>query len=296
MRANTLPAGLLGAALSVALPQAAQAQADPAPRTAPVEDAAQALLRSTKSDLGPTHEVKIVRGIFVLASDAGARLTAQAEGTIGRMFDAMYAEFLTRRPTRPLAVYCFGTKAAYDAYVQRAYGHAPSTPYGFYMGRDRRMVMNLATGTGTLAHELVHPLLAEDFPAVPSWFNEGFASLFEQSTFLESGRARGLTNWRLAGLQEALRAGTAPSLAALLRTSTGEFYDDRRSGVHYALARYLCYFLQEHGALAAFYKEWRQGAGADPTGARTLERVLGVPLPEAEPVVHAFTLRLRFGR
>ena len=71
--------------------------------------------------------------------------------------------------------------------------------FGFYMSGERKMVMNIATGTGTLAHELVHPLLAEDFPNVSSWFNEGFASLYEQSGSRGS-RMMGFVNWRLPGL------------------------------------------------------------------------------------------------
>jgi hypothetical protein len=295
-RARLVAAPVLPLAAALLAIAPAPARADEAlPLDPRVAAAAASLADETRRELGEGHSVKVVRGVFVLASDAGPALTARAEGTIGRMVDALYKDFLERRPTRPLRVYCFGAKGPYDAFVRRVYGHAPSTPFGFYVSRDRRMVMNIATGTGTLAHELVHPLVAEDFPAVPSWFNEGFASLFEQSTFTEDGRAKGLTNWRLAGLQEALREGTAPSLRALMRTTTDEFYGPR-SGVHYALARYLCYFLQEHGALPAYYAEFRRDARRDPTGIEALERVVGVPLDEVEAAFLPFTRKLRFDR
>ena len=39
--------------------------------------------------------------------------------------------------------------------------------------------MNSATALGTLSHELVHPYMETNFPNVPSWFNEGLASLYE---------------------------------------------------------------------------------------------------------------------
>ena len=32
-----------------------------------------------------------------------------------------------------------------------------------------------------LVHEMVHPFMDADFPACPAWFNEGLASLYEQS-------------------------------------------------------------------------------------------------------------------
>jgi hypothetical protein len=69
--------------------------------------------------------------------------------------------------------------------------------------------MNIDTGGGTLVHEIVHPFIAANFPECPSWFNEGLASLYEQSG--ESrGRIRGRTNWRLAGLQEVIQPKPKP--------------------------------------------------------------------------------------
>lgn len=156
------------------------------------------------------------------------------------------------------------------------------------------MVMNIATGTGTLAHEMVHPLIAEDFPGVPAWFNEGFASLFEQSMPTPDGGMRGLTNWRLRGLQSALRDRPEDvALRAVIETTTADFYGER-SGLNYAIARYLCYFLQEHGALREFYAELRRGAREDPSGLCALERVVGVPLPEIQEAYERFVKRLRF--
>jgi hypothetical protein len=158
------------------------------------------------------------------------------------------------------------------------------------MARERRMVMNISTGTGTLAHELVHPLLAEDFPNVPSWFNEGFASLFEQSG-PRGDRVVGHVNWRLPGLHKAIKT-RGVSLDALLRTSTDAFYGDDR-GVHYAAARYLCYWLQEHDLLIPFYRTFRAGHADDPTGRASLEKATGRPLAEFEPAWKEWILALR---
>ncbi len=73
------------------------------------------------------------------------------------------------------------------------------------------MLMNVGTGTGTLVHELTHALIKPDFPQVPSWFNEGLASLFEQCT-LDNGDICGLPNWRLPDLQNAIRKNELRSL------------------------------------------------------------------------------------
>jgi hypothetical protein len=45
-------------------------------------------------------------------------------------------------------------------------------------------------------------------------------------------------------------------------------------GTNYAQARYLCYYLQEKGLLARFYREFRANRKDDPTGYNTLKKVL----------------------
>src|SRR5664279_1403049 len=99
--------------------------------------------------------------------------------------------------------------------------------------------MNFATGGGTLVHEIVHPFVEADFPDAPSWLNEGLGSLFEQSAE-RNGHIIGLTNWRLAGLQKAIRKKGLTTFEALAKTSSSEFYRDHE-GTNYAEARYLLY-------------------------------------------------------
>ena len=59
--------------------------------------------------------------------------------------------------------------------------------------------MNVGTGGGTMRHELIHPLIAADFPEVLAWFNEGFASVFEGAYHARGGVMRGMINWRFLG-------------------------------------------------------------------------------------------------
>ena len=127
---------------------------------------------------------------------------------------------------------------------------------------------------------------------MPAWFNEGLASLYEQCRILP-GKLLGLTNWRLPALQKRLREDGCGLLAGVVATSTGEFYGPG-SGLNYAAARYLCYDLQEKGLLERFYKEFRRDAAKDPTGRKTLERVLGTTLDAYEPGWIRRTLGLRF--
>jgi hypothetical protein len=153
--------------------------------------------------------------------------------------------------------------------------------------------MNIATGGGTLVHEIVHPYIAANFPECPSWFNEGLASLYEASGERD-GHIIGLVNWRLPALQRALRKGTVPPFKALCETTTDEFYNHDR-GTNYSQARYLCYYLQEHGLLIRFYQTFRRNVASDPTGYETLKSILREDdMTEFQNRWKDFVLQLKF--
>jgi hypothetical protein len=153
--------------------------------------------------------------------------------------------------------------------------------------------MNIATGGGTLVHEMVHAYVEANFPDCPAWFNEGLGSLFEQSDERD-GHIVGLTNWRLAGLQQAIRRGSVVPLHELVSTTSEQFYDDTR-GTHYAAARYLLRDLQERWLLRKFYSDFRAARATDPTGWATLVAVLGNrDMTAFEKQWHESVLALRF--
>jgi hypothetical protein len=132
-----------------------------------------------------------------------------------------------------------------------------------------------------------------NFPACPAWFNEGMGSLYEQSSERD-GHICGLTNWRLAGLQKAIRLNSVPSFAALTSMDDATFYGEDR-GTNYAQARYLCYYLQEHGLLSRFYKDFVTNQKDDPTGMKTLAGVLGEKDMDAfKKRWEAYVLKLTF--
>ena len=142
-------------------------------------------------------------------------------------------------------------------------------------------------------HELVHALIAPDFPNVPDWFNEGLGSLYEQSS-LGADRITGHENWRLPGLQRAIREGELRSLRELIED--GAFYDRERVGVNYAQARYLLMYLQEKGLLPEYYQRFRANAKDDPQGLKTLEALIKPKSLELfEKEWRKWVMGLRFG-
>ena len=249
-------------------------------------------LSRMQDELGEEFKMRVVDDLFFIAANGEERALDAAETTIRRMTEELYDHYFTRRPTQPIRVYCFRNRSTYEEYVRRAHGRAPTTPYGFYLSSERKTVLNLATGLGTLAHEIVHPLLCEDFPGVPAWFNEGFASMFE-STEDSSGRKLARNNWRLNDLRRATREGRIVPLRTLMETNTDEFYGDDR-GVHYAMARYFCVYLQRQDLLVRFYREFRATVNDDASGIAALERVSRKSLADFEAEWRSWLDEMRY--
>jgi hypothetical protein len=236
----------------------------------------------------------VVQEPFVVIGDGGAIAVGRsATGTVKWAVDHLKADFFKDDPEEILDIWLFKDRDSYNRYTKEIFNDTPGTPYGYFSHKHKALIMNIATGGGTLVHEIVHPFMYANFPECPPWFNEGMGSLFEQSNERD-GHIVGMTNWRLPGLQRAIKVGTVPSFKELTAMNSGEFYNEDR-GTNYAQARYLCYFLQERGLLIDFYKEFVANQKDDPSGFRTLKKVLKEEDMDAlKKKWEAFVLKLRF--
>ncbi len=231
----------------------------------------------------------VVEPPFVVVGDESpAKVRARASGFLRWAITLLEKDWFDKQPDKIIEVWLFKNERTYRRGAKRFFDDEPETPFGYYSPADRALVMNIGPGAGTLSHELVHPYMEANFPNVPAWFNEGVASLYEQPRERD-GKLVGTTNWRLPGLQRQLRAAESPGLAALLATSTEDFYGADYDA--YAMARFLCQYLQDHGKLHTFYQ--RFVASEDLTGQAALEEVLGMSLAELEPRWRTWVLGLR---
>jgi len=159
-------------------------------------------------------------------------------------------------PRPPVDVCIFDTMVEYKRFVRRVYGDEVHFDYGFYMGKDRLLVVNLEVSDANLRHELVHPLLTDDYPNIPQWLNEGIASLYGAARF-EGGAFRFIHSHRLFHLREAMRQAVMPSLDQLAHSSRRDVFG-RIWWAYYAASRYVLLYLEDRGTLDRFYWEMRR--------------------------------------
>jgi len=298
-KARVILAGLLtmgGLAVHIS---AAPARSAPAATTRPAKyppaklvKACEAKAAAIRADHGGKMNA-IVRPPFVVAGDVSTgKLASYAKWSVVRPARAMWKAYFTKKPDRVITIYLFAGKKNYDPFAKKDYPGGGRPYFGYYLPTEQRLVMDISTGSGTLVHELTHALIVYDFPDLPTWFNEGLASLHEQCSVRETTIV-GLTNWRLAGLQAAIKKGTLRSLKDLV--TKRDFYGPLQ-GANYAQARYFVMYMQTKGLLGTFYRHFRahhSGEGAD---VKAIEHVFGKKLPVIEREFLAWVKTLRFGR
>jgi hypothetical protein len=268
MRSLLLPSLTLGLALFLLeLPEPRVAQA------APPEDP----MGTIREELGVATPV-VREGPFVLAGPGWTAGSLQSVATLVRQaLDALYADRFTTTPARPVAVYLFPSAQPYERFCRTRLGDPCMSPFGFYRPDFRTIVMNAGPGLGTLTHEMIHPLMEADFASAPTWIDEGIASLFEAPVIPRHGEIHGVKNWRLPRLQSALRSSREAAITrldALFGMNDASFRDGDES-LHYAMARYVCQWLDAQGKLWPFYRAWRDDVANDPTGEKAFSRVIG---------------------
>lgn len=184
---------------------------------------------------------------------------------------AIKTMYFKRDPTDVVQIWLFKDAGSFFQYNKALWNASPGTSFGYYLPQQKRMMMNISSGGGTLTHELVHPYIEANFPQSPLWFNEGLASLYEQS-YYTGGKVYGAPNWRLRGLQTVIRADSMPSLKTMMSTNRQQFLGPNRE-VYYAQARYLMLYLQSRGLLESYYQQFTKNVASDPTGIATLLRL-----------------------
>ena len=239
-------------------------------------DYAQHIMGLKKMIPNDSFTIVLQKPFVVIGDEPTETVKERSIHTVKWAVDKLKQDYFKNDPRSIIDIWLFKDNKSYRKYSKEIFGDNPTTPFGYFSSTHNALIMNISTGGGTLVHEIVHPFMAANFPDCPAWFNEGLASLYEQSSERD-GKIIGLTNWRLAGLQEKNRSGRLPSFEKLINSTSGEFYGGSIYSDNYAQARYLCYYLQEKNLLTKFYHQFTADAETDPSGFKTLQKILTNP-------------------
>lgn len=244
------------------------------------------------------------RGGFVVASRhhdaAAAYYIADA---LTQYLDFFRSAFDMPAPTHLITVYLASDADELRSIAEHVHGIGVADQSIGYSFRNDLSMVGIIPGRsyGTLAHELFHLMVRQDFGDLPPWLDEGYAALYEVSRMDGDGTIEGLENWR----GEVLRTfwNLRPPLDDLLRADWRAFeaegYDVEVQAATHATARYFALFLQQRGALGDVYTSFRDRplleltAGPGEDGVRRIETLLGSSIDDIDTEFTAWFETLR---
>ena len=257
------------AAAFVAL-MAALAAVPPSPEVTPeslIHAAAAATQAEVRARYGPAFR-EIDTEHFRVISDTSPRAhrvyAAQLEG----FYRAVHPRFFTREMP-PLKVILIHGGADFENFMNSHHLEEDADSYGMYEPTTHTVYARRcfpdgqSSGLGTVFHETGHAMLQVEYGRrpIPSWFNEGFAALFERGRVMRGIWVYGNPNPRRESiLRRAYDADKLPSLEKYLNLSDESFR--RNGGLSYAVGRsFFLYLLRRHGedALRRFVAAMRAG-------------------------------------
>jgi hypothetical protein len=209
---------------------------------------------------GPAFDIAVAPPFVIISDQPSRHIKRQMRDVIRPALQQWRTQFFTNDPDQVVEVWVFRDANSYNKNIPDLFGHEPASHCGYMSPEHNALIINMASGVGTLRHELVHPFVRANIVNCPPWFDEGLASLYERCDE-RCNALRGLPNWRLILLQKAIKEHETLPLEQLFALEAARFYKDPL-GVHYAQSRYLFLYLQERGRLQAFYAAF---ASADPS-------------------------------
>ena len=231
-------------------------------------------VRVLRQGLPDDFHVFVQKPFVIIGNEMEGTVRKHSDETVKWAVDRLKLMYFEKDPDHIINVWLLKDAKTYEHTIKTLYKHNPASKFGYYSPGHKALFANMSYGTGTLVHEIVHPLMLANFPKCPSWFNEGMASLYEQSNDRD-GRMLAQTNQRLRQVHKAIMAKKMVPLETLTSTSREEFYRGHDRIMNYAAARYLCYYLEKHDLLGTYYHQFRANVETDPTGFKTLQAVLG---------------------
>jgi hypothetical protein len=220
---------------------------------------------------------------YVIFSDLDENTTYNLiDKDIRHTSDAMRKHYVSVLPDSVTPVFLFKDYDTYKNFSINTFGLEPDdlSPYGFYKISKNVIVIRYVSWKGSTSHEITHSFTRYDFPRMPSWFDEGLASLHEKYIYTDESM-KGSFNWRILALRRAFRENTYTGIKTMMETNDIELYG-KRSSFYYAQSRYLLMYIQQTDLLDDYYKLFRDTYDEDKTGITQLEKTMNKSIEEID--------------
>ena len=118
--------------------------------------------------------IVLQRPFVVIGDERASMVRYRAEHTVKWFSDRICKLYFKKDPPKIYDVWLFKDDKSYRQHAEELFGDRPDTPFGYCSDAHGALVMNIATGGGTLCHEIVHAYIASNFPDCPAWFNSAW--------------------------------------------------------------------------------------------------------------------------
>jgi hypothetical protein len=231
---------------------------------------------------GPRHET--VEDTFILISGEPNAPFDDALKVTRDTVNALWHGPLLHRPEQSVVVWITSSTTALQKLLHEHAPYLPNKVISVYDPQLRQIFFaSEPAGMGSLAHEIAHPLILEDFSHAPTWVLEGLPAFFETAVFTNGTVHSDGHDMRLQSLRTAL---TLPKMASQVKldtlfTLTTDDAFRENGALHFAEAKQALRWLDALGLLWPWYREFREKQLEDPTGERAFQTVVHKTLVEA---------------
>ncbi len=250
-----------------------------------------------RTDLGEGTRVTTIDTAFVLAAPASvsAEDFADTEAALRRLYAGLAGAGLgVPAGGAATALYLLPDAGTYQTFCTTRWGKPCLSDRGFYVADERLAVVDLVRGGRlTVLHEAVHPLVLARFPQIPAWFYEGLSALFENPRYEANGVLHGSPRARMFDIPHHERK-LAPRVRLEALFAMDEPTFRKNEAENYAIARFVCLWLDEKGYLWPFFERFRETAWRD-SGAQAFREVVGLTLAEAQVVWESWVIARIYG-
>ncbi len=218
--------------------------------------------------LGDSYSV-FSEGRFLMISkttgDLSQESAANIAGNLNRELQFFHDQFGLSMPGKLIAVFLANDKPELDQLAFQLHGLTiPNSNLGYSSFSDMTLLAIADERyTGTLFHELFHLASREDMGDIPSWLDEGVASLYETSYWKDGLLYGDIKNWRTPVLKDFLTDGRKNVDLNELTSGSGNRFEVNQIGsacylaFYYAEAKHFAIFLQERKLLPAVINAFR---------------------------------------